>query len=159
MKITTLINIKNLIGIQDDNIKRINAENMNTLNCIENAYLTIKEDKIINFGKMQDINLKDDNSEIIDLSGKSVMPAWNDSHTHLVYAQNREKEFVDKINGLSYEEIAAKGGGILNSRWKKNNIINKFFFSKDSIFINHDYILGYGFNRLTLEQKFMAQLQ
>ncbi len=109
MKITTLINIKNLIGIQDNNIKRINAANMNSLNCIENAYLSIKEDKIINFGKMQDINLKDDNSEIIDLSGKSVMPAWNDSHTHLVYALKRGKELVYKLYGLRSEESAGNG--------------------------------------------------
>jgi len=144
MKITTLINIKNLIGIQDDNIKRINAENMNSLNCIENAYLTIKEDKIINFGKMQDINLKDDNSEIIDLSGKSVMPAWNDSHTHLVYAQNREKEFVDKINGLSYEEIAAKGGGILNSAKMLGNASEEELFESASLRLEAVMRMGTG---------------
>ncbi|MBM77407.1 MAG: imidazolonepropionase [Crocinitomicaceae bacterium] len=109
-----LTNIKQLVGIQSEDKLKTSGFEMNKLNIIENAYLQINNGKIIGFGKMKDLSM-DEIEEVEDLTGKLVLPAWNDSHTHLVYAGTREKEFIDRINGLSYEEIAARGGGILNS--------------------------------------------
>src|SRR5690554_7136475 len=87
---------------------------MRVLPSIKNAYLLIEHDTIVDYGSMDDIqNLEAD--KIIDASGKIVLPSWIDSHTHIVYAGNREQEFVDRINGLSYDEIYQRGGGILNS--------------------------------------------
>jgi imidazolonepropionase len=101
---------------------------LSNLPCIENAYLLIEGDEIAEFGKMQDLPIKNlptgqaghSPSISIDASGQFVLPAWCDSHTHLVFATSREEEFVDKIKGISYAEIAAKGGGILNSARKLN---------------------------------------
>lgn len=109
-----LTNIKQLVGIQSESKQKVSGIEMNQLNTIENAYLKIDNEKIADFGKMEDLSIKN-HEEVIDLKGKLVLPSWNDSHTHLVYAGTREKEFIDRINGLSYEEIAARGGGILNS--------------------------------------------
>ena len=90
---------------------------MNILPTIKNAFLIFKNDEIYDFGEMDNLP-KIEADKIIDASDKIVLPTWCDSHTHIVYAENREGEFVDRINGLSYEEIAKKGGGILNSAKK-----------------------------------------
>lgn len=90
---------------------------MAELPSIDNAWLSIKDGVISGFGPMASCP-KETSAQIIDATGKIVFPSWCDSHTHLVYASNREAEFVDRINGLSYEEIAARGGGILNSARK-----------------------------------------
>jgi imidazolonepropionase len=114
-------NIKSLCGIRDAGIKKVCGSEMKILPSIENAFLLIEDGLIKDFGEMNNLksqipNLK---SEIvIDATGKFVLPTWCDSHTHIVYATSREKEFVDRINGLSYEEIAKRGGGILNSAKK-----------------------------------------
>jgi imidazolonepropionase len=92
---------------------------MNELPYIKNAYLLIENNIISNYGEMKDCPSISDQS-IIDATGKMVLPTWCDSHTHLVYAGNREQEFVDRINGMTYEEIANRGGGILNSAKKLN---------------------------------------
>jgi len=86
---------------------------MKNLATIDNAWLLIEKNKIADFGKME--NCPERNDEVIDASGKMVFPSWCDSHTHLVFAGSREGEFRDRIEGLSYEEIARRGGGILNS--------------------------------------------
>ena len=90
------------------------GEEMNNIYTIENAFLEITDNLISGFGKMEDFQINDQYS-VFEAKGKVVFPSWNDSHTHLVFAGTREKEFIDRINGLSYEEIAARGGGILNS--------------------------------------------
>jgi imidazolonepropionase len=108
-------NIKELIGITDQPILR--GSEMNTLNSIENAFLVVENGKILDFGKMEDVQVGNYN-EVTDVSESRVLPAWCDSHTHIVYAGNREQEFVDRINGMTYEEIANRGGGILNSAKK-----------------------------------------
>lgn len=90
---------------------------MRELPVLDNAWLLVEDGKIADFGKMADLPDFEDIS-IIDSSGKILLPGWIDSHTHLVYAGNREQEFVDRINGLTYEEIAEKGGGIVNSAKK-----------------------------------------
>ena len=87
---------------------------MKILPTIENAYLAIEEDVIVDFGKMADWPGISDwsNLQVIDATDKLVFPSWCDSHTHIVYAGTREAEFVDRINGMSYEDIANRGGGI-----------------------------------------------
>jgi len=112
---TTYTNIKQLAGIQKNKtVKKLSGKEMSVLNTIEDAYLHTENGYITGFGKMAELS----NSLIqqeIDCYGKIVLPAWCDSHTHLVFAGTRETEFVDRINGLTYEEIAARGGGIINS--------------------------------------------
>ncbi len=109
-----LTNIKELLQIRDISESKISGNRLKELPTIENAWLLIEGDSISNFGNMNEQvpSLVD---ETIDCQGKIVLPSWCDSHTHLVYAGNREQEFVDRINGLTYQEIASKGGGILNS--------------------------------------------
>lgn len=116
---TLLINIKELLQVRETAIDKISGADMATLPAIQNAYLLIEDNLISGFGKMEDLP-KIADATIIDAEGKTVLPAWCDSHTHIVYAGNRVQEFVDRINGLSYEEIANRGGGILNSAKKLN---------------------------------------
>ncbi|WP_300437242.1 imidazolonepropionase [Christiangramia sp.] len=109
-----LTNIKELLQVREPNFLKVSGSEMKKLPTIKNAWLLIKNEKIADYGSMDE--LPDINAdETIDTSGKIVMPTWCDSHTHIVYAGNREQEFADRINGLSYEEIANRGGGILNS--------------------------------------------
>lgn len=113
MKPTLIRNIKLLAGIRSADERLVRGAAMKDLTVVENAYLLIEHGIIKAFGRNEDAPENAD--EIIDATGRIVLPAWCDSHTHLVFAAPREKEFVDKINGLTYEEIAARGGGILNS--------------------------------------------
>ena len=118
---TLLINIKELVNVRTNNIL-LRGETLRDLPVIKNSFLLIEDDVINTFGSMSDLQWMVPNkpSEVIDLTGKFVLPSWCDSHTHIVFDGSRESEFVDKINGLSYAEIAAKGGGILNSSQKLN---------------------------------------
>jgi len=111
-------NIKTLYPSYESSPKILSGNEMNKINKIDDAYILIEGDRIKSFGKTNDLNI--DAEQIIDAKNKSVLPAFCDSHTHLVFAGTREQEFVDRINGLTYEEIAAKGGGILNSAKKLN---------------------------------------
>jgi imidazolonepropionase len=113
-----LENIRELIQTEKTPALKIAGENMSRLNTIQNAYLLVNNEFIEDFGpmsKMGRINLNDDVIMEIDCSGRLVFPSWCDSHTHLVYAGSREKEFIGKIKGLSYREISGMGGGILHS--------------------------------------------
>lgn len=111
---TLIINIKQLIQVRETNIEKVSGAEMGILPILENAYLLIKDDLISDYGLMSTLR-ENEVDEVIDATGKVVMPTWVDSHTHIVYAGTRVQEFVDRINGLSYEEIANRGGGILNS--------------------------------------------
>jgi len=114
---TLFINIKELIQVRDKSVKKVSGKDMSILPVIKNAFMLIEDDIIINFGSMDNLDVKKAD-KVVDLSGRLVLPTWCDSHTHLVYADSREEEFVDRIKGLSYHEIAEKGGGILNSAKK-----------------------------------------
>lgn len=110
-------NIHQLIQVRDEAIEKIAGAEMDKLPLIENAWLAIEDGVILDYGTMADFPGITDwqNLKVIDAEGKLVLPCWVDAHTHIVYAQNRAQEFVDRIKGLSYEEIASRGGGILNS--------------------------------------------
>ncbi|MDG3582335.1 imidazolonepropionase [Galbibacter pacificus] len=108
------INIKELLQVREANILKVSGKDMKVLPSLKNAFLLVEGDTIAAYGTMGSADTKNAD-EVIDATGKTILPTWCDSHTHLVYAGNREQEFVDRINGLTYEEIANKGGGILNS--------------------------------------------
>lgn len=109
-----LTNIKELLQVRDTAPTMLRGSEMNTLPTLQNAWLLIEDTTILDYGKMTNLTTASV-EKTIDCTGKIVLPSWCDSHTHLVYAGNREQEFVDRINGLSYQEIAEKGGGIVNS--------------------------------------------
>lgn len=113
-------NIKELVQVLEPQVKKLSGKEMANLSTIKDAWLAIEDDLIVGYGKMADWEGISDwtNLEVIDATGKMVFPTWCDSHTHLVYATSREEEFVDRIKGLTYQDIAAKGGGILNSAKK-----------------------------------------
>jgi len=135
-----LINIGQLLQTRPAN-KALRGDEMNFLPLIKNAYLLIENERIADFGKME--NIPDFQADkTVDVAGKIVMPAWIDSHTHLVFAAARSGEFVDKINGFSYEEIAARGGGILNSAKKLQEISEEELFQKSKKLLQE--IISYG---------------
>jgi imidazolonepropionase len=124
-----LTNIRQLVNVREDTGPLYGTE-MAELPSIEDAWLLIEGDVIAGFGKMDMLSKRLPNlpDEQMDCSEKLIMPSWCDSHTHLVFAGSRENEFVDKIRGLSYEEINARGGGILNTVQKISDI------SEDELF-------------------------
>ncbi len=109
-------NIRTLAGIEYAPKLRLQGKEMGIVNTIDDAWLLVEDGRFAAFGAVADgMPALDDTVEVIDAEGGMVLPSWCDSHTHIVFAGSREREFVDKINGLSYEEIARRGGGILNS--------------------------------------------
>ena len=143
-----IINIKELIQIRDKNISFLSAKEMDTLPSINNAYLLIENGKISEFGKMSEIS-KIDNVETIDAKNKIVLPCWCDSHTHSVYTGNRSDEYLQRIKGVSYQEIANNGGGILKSSKQINSISEDelFFESKNRI----EKLIKYGTGSLEIK--------
>jgi imidazolonepropionase len=128
MASTLITNIKSLVNVREDN-KLLRGKELAELPCIENSYLIIEDGLIAAFGKMDSISKQQSAiANQIDVTGQFILPAWCDSHTHIVFAASREDEFVDKLKGLSYADIAAKGGGILNSAAKLNAM------SEDALF-------------------------
>ena len=111
---TLVRNIKTLVGVTSGHPLRLQGAEMAQLGQIDDAWLLVEDDRISGFGKMSDLQHHNVDN-IIDAEGGTVLPSWCDPHTHIVYAGSREGEFVDKIKGLSYAEIAKRGGGILHS--------------------------------------------
>lgn len=140
---TLIINIKELIQIRELEIQKVSGSKMANLPLLKNAFLLIENDLIADFGLMNDCPTLP-NAKIIDASGKVVLPTWCDSHTHLVYAGNRVQEFVDRINGLSYEEIANRGGGILNSAQKLNETSENEIYEQSKVRLEEVMKLGTG---------------
>ncbi len=140
---TTLFkNIKELIQVRDIAVKKVSGKEMGVLPIIQDAFLLIKNDVIIDFGTMDNAPTVADT--IIDCQGKMILPTWCDSHTHIVYAGNREQEFVDRIKGLSYEEIANKGGGILNSAKRLQQTSEEVLYEQASERLKEIISLGTG---------------
>lgn len=127
-----LKNISRLLGTYQQSPALLRGKDMRLLPSISNAWLAVDGGTIADFGSMDDFPGISDwgGLEIIDCSGKMVMPCFADSHTHIVYAGNREQEFVDRINGLSYEDIALRGGGILNSAQKLRAVTEDDLFEQ-----------------------------
>mgnify|MGYP000644733228 FL=1 len=112
---TIITHIGELVGIVPEGILRKQGAEMDEVGSLRDAYLTIEGERISGFGNMSECPVPGPPDEVIDAEGGMVIPAFCDSHTHICYAGTREQEFIDQINGLSYEEIASRGGGILNS--------------------------------------------
>lgn len=149
-----IINIKELAQIRDVKTSFASACQMNEIPSLKNAFLLIENGLISDFGKMSNIP-KGKHFEIIDASGRTILPAWCDSHTHTVFTSSRSDEYIDRIKGLSYQEIANKGGGILKSANQIQKISKNDLFeeSKKRIYnlIKHgtgciEIKSGYGLN-------------
>ncbi|SNR50062.1 imidazolonepropionase [Lutibacter agarilyticus] len=140
---TLFTHIKELIQVEEYPNKMVSGAEMKLLPTIKNAFLLIENNTIKKFGKMKDLpTIKVDKS--MNLEGKMILPTWCDSHTHIVYAGNREQEFIDRINGLSYEEIAQKGGGILNSAHQLQLISEEELYQQSSKRLEEIMKLGTG---------------
>jgi imidazolonepropionase len=142
-------NISCLIQTEDVIKLKVGGKDMSRLNTIADAFLYIKDSFISDFGKMKDLNAGKIIAEypktiVIDAHGKFVFPSFCDSHTHLVYAGSREIEYTDKIRGLSYNEIAKRGGGILNSAKKLHDTSEDELFRQSMIRVNEIISLGTG---------------
>ena len=148
-------NIKQLVQVRPISPLLLKGAAMQELPILENAWLHIVNDTIAAFGEMD--TCPELTIETIDATGKLVFPAWCDSHTHIVYAGSRESEFVDKINGLSYEEIARKGGGILNSAKRLQET------SEDELYIQAkrraNEIISYGTGAVEIKSGYGLTLQ
>ncbi|AWK06760.1 imidazolonepropionase [Flavobacterium crocinum] len=141
--ITLITNIQELLQVRETSITKVSGSEMAVLPTIKNAFLVLKDNLIEDFGSME--NLPEINADkTIDATGKVVLPSWCDSHTHIVYAGNREQEFVDRINGLSYEEIANRGGGILNSAKKLNETSEEEIYEQSKVRLEEVMHLGTG---------------
>jgi len=120
-----ITNIKELVQVENKPVQKVAGKDMSAVKTIKDSYLLIEKGLIKSFGKMNSIDLNnypEKTYKIIDASGKMVFPSFCDSHTHIVYAGSREIEYIDKIKGLSYEKIAQRGGGILNSAKKLQKV-------------------------------------
>jgi len=141
--ITLITNIKELLQVRESSISKVSGAEMAILPTIKNAFLILKDNLIEDFGAME--NLPEIKAEkIIDATGRIVLPSWCDSHTHIVYAGNREQEFVDRINGFTYEEIANRGGGILNSAKKLNETSEEEIYEQSKVRLEEVMHLGTG---------------
>lgn len=127
---TLITNIKQLVNVRE-RWPVLRGKELAELPCISNAYLLIEDDTIVEYGTMEQLAATNRSlpAHIKDATGRLVLPAWCDSHSHLVFAASRENEFIDKLKGLSYADIAARGGGILNSARKLNEAAEDELFN------------------------------
>tara|TARA_A100000171_G_C2140597_1_gene155756 strand:- start:3992 stop:5230 length:1239 start_codon:yes stop_codon:yes gene_type:complete len=138
-----LKNIKELLQIREPGLQKVAGKAMSELPSIKNAWLLLENEVIKDFGTM-DTLAGTSADKTIDCTGKMVLPTWCDSHTHIVYAGNREQEFVDRIKGLSYQEIAEKGGGILNSAKKLQSTSEEDLYQQSAKRLEQVMQLGTG---------------
>ena len=128
---TLITNIQELLQIRTADETMVAGVDMGNLPSIQNAFLVIENDLILDYGAM--VDCPTDITNCIDATAKVVLPTWCDSHTHIVYAGNRVQEFVDRINGMSYEEIALRGGGILNSAKRLNETSEAVLYEESKL--------------------------
>ena len=140
---TLFTNIKELLQVRDTRIDKVSGAEMAVLPTVKNAFLIIENDDILSYGSMADLSAVKVDKEV-DCTGTMILPTWCDSHTHIVYAGNREGEFADRIKGMSYEEIAANGGGILNSAKKLQEISEEELYRQASKRVEEVMHLGTG---------------
>ena len=139
------VNIAQLVNVREEN-NLLRGAALAHLPVLEDAYLLVEDGLIADFGKMYELEIKIPHlpKNVIDITGQFILPCWCDSHTHIVFAGSREHEFVDKLNGLSYAEIAAKGGGIINSAEKLNSCTEDELYNSAMKRINEISALGTG---------------
>mgnify|MGYP000005483941 CR=1 FL=1 len=144
-------NIKALVQVGEHIPTVIKGKEMGEIPMIENAFLAIEDGEVIAYGSMEDWGGIDDwrDLEVIDADGRFVLPAFCDAHTHTVFARSREEEFVNRIKGLSYQEIAAKGGGILNSARRLQEMDEDELFEK--VFARIELLKSYGTGALEIK--------
>ncbi|WP_299065609.1 imidazolonepropionase [uncultured Polaribacter sp.] len=135
-------NIKELIQVRETSTNFLSGKEMSILPTIKNAFLLVENGIISDYGIME--NCPEIDIKTIDAKGKMILPSWCDSHTHLVFAGNREDEFVDRINGLSYAEIAKNGGGILNSAKRLQETSEEDLYNQSKIRLEEIIQLGTG---------------
>jgi imidazolonepropionase len=158
-----IINIKELYQTRESNVSPVSGKSMAQLPKIENAWIYLQDGLIHSYGSMS--SLSSDSSwwtgfcegDIFDAEGKIVMPAWCDSHSHIVFAKWREAEFVDKIKGLSYEEIAKRGGGILNSAARLREMSEEHLY--DEALSRVDQVIKYGTGALEIKSGYGLTLK
>ena len=144
MATTLIYNIATLGGIDRKGRLRLQGSEMAQFETLDNAYLLIKDGRIADFGSMESLPQLAADVERVDAEGGTVMPSFCDSHTHIVNAGSRESEFVDKINGLSYAEIAKRGGGILNSADKLHEMSEDELFEQSMKRVREVMLKGTG---------------
>jgi len=139
-------NIKKLAGILPIEVQKLSGIQMANLESIDDAWLAVEDGLIADYGEMKDWPGISDwrDLEVVDVSGKMILPCWCDSHTHIVYAASRAEEFEDRIKGLSYEEIAQRGGGILNSAAKLNIASEDELYNSAFARLNDVMLMGTG---------------
>jgi imidazolonepropionase len=138
-----ITNISCLLNTRKENVL-LRGQALADLPYVSNAYLVIEDGMIVEFGAMKELPVANKQMKMLDAKGQTVLPTWCDSHTHLVFAATREEEFIDKINGMSYAEIAAKGGGILNSAARLNEMGEEELFQKARARLEQIIRLGTG---------------
>ena len=137
-------NIRELYQVEDKPKVMVCGKDMAILPSIKDAYLLIEDEVIVAFGTMSSLSEDVKADTIIDATGKIVMPTFCDSHTHIVYSGSRELEFIDKINGLSYEDIAKRGGGILNSAQRLHEATEDELYEEALARVNEMISMGTG---------------
>lgn len=138
-----LINIKELLQVRENCPSKLSGKEMEELPTLKNAWVFINHGVIEDYGTMDKMG-PHQGFKTVDCKGKTVLPAWCDSHTHIVYAGNREQEFVDRIKGLSYQEIAEKGGGIVNSAKKLQETSEEDLYCQSATRLEEVMRLGTG---------------
>lgn len=138
-----LTHIKELLQVRENCPEKLSGKEMKELPTLKNAWVFINHGVIEDYGTMDKMG-PHQGFKTLDCSGKIVMPAWCDSHSHIVYAGNREQEFVDRINGLSYQEIAEKGGGIVNSAKKLQQTSEEDLYHQSAARLEEVMRLGTG---------------
>ncbi|WP_310992160.1 imidazolonepropionase [Aequorivita marina] len=138
-----LTNIKELLQVRENCPSKLRGEEMKELPTLKNAWVFINHGLIEDYGSMDKMP-DQEGFKTVDCTGKTVLPAWCDSHTHIVYAGNREQEFVDRIKGLSYQEIAEKGGGIVNSAKKLQETSEEDLYAQSATRLEEVMQLGTG---------------
>jgi len=136
-------NIKELVQVRRESISFVSGKEMGVLPTIKNAFLVVDEGRIADYGTMETCP-ESAFDEVIDATGKMILPSWCDAHSHIVYAGSREGEFVDRINGLTYEAIAQKGGGILNSSKMLNETTEEELYEQSKLRLEEVMRLGTG---------------
>jgi len=159
MKKILIKNIKALLQVGEEIPAVLRGKEMASVPQIENAYLALEDGVVVAYGSMDDWEGISDwrDLEIIDAEGKYVLPAFCDSHTHLVFARSREEEFVDRIKGLTYEEIALKGGGILNSARRLGEMSEDELYEQANKRLN--LLMSYGTGAIEIKSGYGLSLE